>query len=301
MQIRVRCACGRDCSFGAELSGQSARCYGCGAELKVPVVEAPAAAPAPRCPACGGINKPDARDCRWCGKPLAAAAVSRPAPAAPSAVAEALKRVNASGRDSGVPWEDRDGNFLSTWWRTWWGAQFGGDRFWGRMPWSGGYGPPLRYALMVPLQLLALVVALGAPALVLNLASVRDRTVQGVGLALGCGLSIGYAVSMVLGTALGGFFWGGVFHLLARLLGGRGSYEASYRGVAYLQGTVLWWLVPILGPLLQAGAFVLGLTTALARAHELPKSRALVAALLPVLLCLGATGAAWLLVIAAGN
>jgi len=298
--IPVRCACGRDCSFGEELSGQTARCYGCGAEVKVPVV-GKSAAPAPaKCPSCGGVNRPEARECRWCRKSLVPAAA--PAPAGPAVLSDlvaAVKRTAEAGRDTGVPWEDRDGNVLSTWWRTWWGSQFGRDGFWSRMPWEGGFGAPMRFALLVPVQVLAAAVVCGGPLLLLNLMSIRDRTVQGVGLGVGCVMIGLYAFSLFAGTLLGTFVWAGFFHVMAKLFGGRGSFEASYRCTAYLYGTALWFLVPVLGVFLQAGGFVLGMTHALSRAHAIPRSRALLAALLPVLVVFGGLVLVWILILVA--
>lgn len=278
MPIVLRCTCGRECTFRDDMAGQSGRCYSCGAEIAIPAPSAPTGPATAPCPACGGVNRIDARECKWCRKALGASPPPPPpVPAAQASVSEAVRRVTELGRHCGVAWEDGDGNFLSTWWRTWWGAQLGGEAYWRRMPWSGGFGKPLRFALMLPAQVLILAAVLGAPVVFFDLADIRDRALQGFGLGLGCLFGIATAVGAFAGTAIGTFFWAGVTHLAAMALGGRGSFEATYRCTSYLFGSYVWILIPYAGFIIQPALHLTGLSAALARAHDMPRWRGVVA------------------------
>ncbi|HLC33233.1 MAG TPA: Yip1 family protein, partial [Candidatus Nanoarchaeia archaeon] len=89
----------------------------------------------------------------------------------------------------------------------------------------------------------------------------------------------------------GSFVFAGVIHLFARLLGGEGNYEASYKALAYSSAVLLPGLfisfAPMIGPFIVAvWSFVLALL-GLSSFHSVSKAKAVMILLVPGLILIG--------------
>jgi hypothetical protein len=281
MPITVTCSCGRASTFRDEFAGQTRHCLFCEAPLRL-----------------GGGPVPDVEF------------VETPRPrAAPPAPPAAENVPN--------PWEHPHRTFLSRWWGTWSQATFRAGDFFERIPYAGGYGRPLGYVLglagqvLVPLGVLATMTGIFV-LLGMNRSTPDVFQVAILPILVGVGL-------VLLAAAAYAFVWAAVHHLFAKLVGGRGPFEATFRAVCYTSGIHLWQLLPALvvaaatdGHLtsLMTRFFIAGslalfspahqvaaLSVALAKAHQFRSGRAAIAALLPTLMLLGTAlvgAVAWL-------
>ena len=131
--------------------------------------------------------------------------------------------------------------------------------------------------------------------------------------ALACAMTF-YAVLAPAALIVSAFLRAGVFHLAARLLGGQGTFTASFWSMSYLQGITLVTLpmiviqqIPLIGPFLGLAVslaievyFAVQLTTVARRYHGLEEGRAaaagwsvfLTVVALGTLCCLSAIGLA---------
>lgn len=91
------------------------------------------------------------------------------------------------------------------------------------------------------------------------------------------------ALIMIIGS--------GVIHLCLTLLGGASeNYEATFRVVAYSQGTALLGIVPVLGAMVGAIWNICIVTVGLREVHGAGTGQAIAAILLPGVLCCGGVG-----------
>ncbi len=186
----------------------------------------------------------------------------------------------------------------------------GGATFFDRLPWSGGLRPPLTFAALAA-TLLAVVNAAftaasglvaGGSLASLNaqlapLATTRearqalDMVVQLVGQLQG--LQLRYALleaaTAPIMVPLELVIMGALTHGLARLLAGRGTFEATVRAMAYAKGAVVLGVVPVIGAPLSTLAALLLTGMGLRRAHGVTPMRAAVLTLwwIPVMAVFG--------------
>jgi hypothetical protein len=219
-----------------------------------------------------------------------------------------------------IAWEDPTVSRPIAFWRTF-KALGGVGKFFALLPWSGGLRAPLSFAATA-----ATVGAVGdwAISALANLVfGWLIAAVLGGGLTSGGGSSSSLAdfapaeyhdlfargqqvldqvshsweqlaiLALLLTpvvTVLDLYVSGAITHALARLLGGRGTFEATIRAMAYATGAETLKPIPLVGSTLATfGGLVLSIT-GLQRAHGVSGPRAFVLALwkLPVLIVLGA-------------
>jgi hypothetical protein len=97
------------------------------------------------------------------------------------------------------------------------------------------------------------------------------------------------AVCMPLFILIGSFISGGLMHLSLMLVGGKSkSFEATYRVVCYVSGaTYVLLLLPFCGGLIQLVWNIYALTIGFREVHGTTTGKALLAVLLPILVCCG--------------
>jgi len=163
---------------------------------------------------------------------------------------------------------------------------------------EGGVGEPLIYAL----------IGAGAGALVSFLFSLGLRSVgvfadQRNGFAALPWLGVGSAALIVLiplFIVVGLFIGAAIVHLCLMIVGGaRQSFETTFRVLAFSQGsTGPLQMIPLCGGLIAAVWGLVVNCIGLAKAHEIETGRAVLAVLLPVIICCG--GGILLAVLAGG-
>ena len=107
----------------------------------------------------------------------------------------------------------------------------------------------------------------------------------GMGVTAGCGSIVIAPILIILGV----FIWSGILHLCLMILGGaRKPFETTFRVVCFTSGsTALLAMIPVCGGLISTIWNFIVECMGLARAHEIDTGKAVIAVLLPVIVCCG--------------
>lgn len=221
---------------------------------------------------------------------IAAAPAGAPPPptAAPSAIAPAAGTTEAPPPRTGLPWDRRkEKGFFTAFIET---LQMiltkPGDAF-TAMKREGGLGEPLLYAVIG-----GSVGGIVSFLFSLGLQSIGIFSDQHNAFAVMAGMGIGSVAFIILLPVLitiGLFIGSGIVHLCLMIVGGaKQSFETTFRVVAFSHGsTGPLQMVPVCGGII-AGIWALVLNcVGLARAHETETGRAVLAVLLPLIVCCG--------------
>ncbi len=310
----VTCGCGRPIAIRDESSSAPVKCIYCGALVNS--APAPTGGPARmRCPFCASEIDAGLNACPFCNENLARHAAGAGQPIKPAGLstrrcpfcAESIsvrdtvcpycgngagaRRSYVGAPAVGVPWENEpSAGFFSRWWRTWSASMFNADGFFSGMRWDGGIKAPLTYVLGFIGQVIGLAMVCGVPFLFLFMMSGTNAYRGGSSAMAGpviIGVALLYVVFYVLAMIVSTFISAAIYHVCALMVGGRGTYEGSYRAVCYSFGSNVWAMIPYLGVIIQLVFHFIAMTHALSHAHGISKGRAFVAALLPVLVCCG--------------
>jgi hypothetical protein len=184
-----------------------------------------------------------------------------------------------------IPWEDRRLNPFRRWWRTWDRALFHPHQFFRQIPYEGGHRRPLGFVVFYYLQLFA------GFAVLIPFHFIRDGKPEKAWLGLVFSLVMAPLACGVFIVLL--YLFTGIDHLCLMLLGGKGSFEATLRVVAYSYPTTLYRGLPYVGKFLHPIWSLICLTFGFAAAHRISKVRAAIAGILGAGLTFG-------LIVAAG-
>ncbi len=253
--------------------------------------------------------------CRFCGQPvLASANMCRfcrsmldphaapsatphgPPPGAPPPVATPY---NPNVVPAEYVWDDKSRNVFARWWKTWADVHFGFDNYWSRVPWTGGHKSPITFVAFMNLQFLMLAMLCGIPIMLLVFASIASNR-HGGAQAAGAGVGmvvvmclIGIPVWFVFATLMT-YVAALIDHLVCKLLGGTGDFEATLRCTALCSSANIWALIPYVGGLIAFGFMIVTKIHAFSHAHRFTKGRAAAAAILPMVVCCGTVIAAYI-------
>ena len=90
-------------------------------------------------------------------------------------------------------------------------------------------------------------------------------------------------------TLIANFVLVGLYHVVLKLLGGtRLTYRATYRVVTYSHAAQIFGVVPCLGPIVAIVMFLVAASTGLQRVHQTQYWKAVVALVVPYILCFAA-------------
>jgi phage FluMu protein Com len=282
MAIEFRCTkCGKLLRTKDDTAGKQAKCPECGTVLQIPAAgETPLAPPAGAVPPppqdfAYGTPSPGAS-----ANPYAAPQYGGPMAAAP----------DSSGR-TGPPWE-RDGQSANSFVATVKEVFLDPMTTFSTMRREGGFGKPLIYAIVGTLigGIIASLYNLALPnpfLMIMEGFGRRDVAAQQAPAAIGLVCSI---IAIPIGVAIGSFIWAGIYHLMLMLVGGaRAGFETTYRVVCYVAGSVaLIQVIPFLGPFIGIIAHIVYTIIGFMNAHEISTGKAILAVLLPMLVCCGA-------------
>lgn len=158
-----------------------------------------------------------------------------------------------------------------------------------RMPVEGGLGGPLLYYLLLGF----LGSAVGA-LYQIGWSMVDPRAMEGMpvdaeGAVFLLGSLLGLVIFLPMALVLGIFLGSGMTHGMLMLVGGaKKGFEATFRVMCYSHGTcALLQLIPFCGSLVFAVYGMVVSVVGLARAHGIEVWQALVAVLLPAVICMG--------------
>jgi hypothetical protein len=210
------------------------------------------------------------------------------APAAPPPQPGATSAAETPAARSGLPWEHRqERGFLNAFIETLAMVLTKPDLAFRTMKTEGGLGEPLIYALIGGCVggIVSLLLSLGLQSMGL-FAGQRDTFAALAGLGIG---SIAFIVLVPVFIVIGLFIGAAIVHLCLMIVGGANkSFETTFRVLAFSHGsTGPLQIIPVCGGLI-AGVWALVINCiGLARAHETSTGRAVLAVLLPLIVCCG--------------
>jgi hypothetical protein len=189
----------------------------------------------------------------------------------------------------GLPWEHRhERGFANAFIETLAMVLTKPDQAFRTMKTEGGLAEPLIYALIGGCVggIVSLLLSLGLQSMGL-FAGQRDTFAALAGIGVG---SIALIVLVPVFIVIGLFIGAAIVHLCLMIVGGANkSFETTFRVLAFSQGsTGPLQIIPVCGGLI-AGVWALVVNCiGLARAHETTTGRAVLAVLLPLIVCCGA-------------
>ncbi len=182
-------------------------------------------------------------------------------------------------------------------------------KFFDEMPVSGGYGEPVKFIIFTYI-IYSIIETLGT--IVLAILS-GGNFIEPLTMILAAGfISILYIITSVIVYAIIGpiilFIIAGVYHVLLRLFGAKGDYEATFRVYAYVSSLALISIVLLIPTTTLPTLFDVSLMTfmiisfliglcvgiyglyvslvGLSKVHDIPKKRVLFAMLIPIVIVL---------------
>jgi hypothetical protein len=238
-----------------------------------------------KCPNCGHPRQEGAAFCSNCGKPFEEPRREEtPPPITPSAQAE------PPPEQKYVAWEDRENiGFFAGLWETWKESMFNPDRFYARLPYRGGIGNPLLYALImgwlgVIFPQIYSVLWTGAWFGMMSPYMEEAEMLFGTGLQTFNTLATILLAPFIIVVGL--FIISGILHLIFLIFGwSNRDFEATFRAIAYSEGAMLWGVIPFCGGLI---GWIWGIVLAIIGLKHMQKTTGGKAALvffLPVILC----------------
>lgn len=211
-----------------------------------------------------------------------------PAAAAPAAPIMPVADVAPTGEATGLPWENRDQHgFANGLLQTIAMVLTRPNDAFGVMKRDAGLADPLLYAIIIGTAAAAVSFVYSMIFQTLGFAAGGEA---GLGRFLGAGaasaLSVVFAPVVI---ALVLFIGAGIAHLCLMLVGGANrSFETTLRVLSYSSGSAnVLQLVPMCGGMLAGIASLVLNCIGLARAHQTDTWRAVVAVLLPAVVCCG--------------
>ena len=214
----------------------------------------------------------------------------------------------------GVPWETQRGGLFSRWWAT---VKAGNSDtralFAAAVQYSSGGVPACTFNMMsgaiagfvFGLIYLVLFTVLGAAGLFDDIFGRAGLGAASAGFGVGIGLL--YLVMITVGQAMGGFInpWiiGGIHHLVLMLFGGTTrSFDHTVRAFGYAMGAATaWGLIPLFGAFPMMVYALKNVAQAYDETHQCGVGKAVLAMLLPLIVCCACYAGLIALVVAAGS
>lgn len=224
------------------------------------------------CPHCSKQIRADAAKCKYCGKWL-------------------KPETEEEEDDWGTkycPWEDRErlGVFEAIK-QTVAGVLFSPTQFFSQLPPSGGLTQPLFFGLI-----------LGSAGLIMSqIWTALFQTGQGGSL----GMLLVWIILSPIFVAIALFVGAAVAHLCLAIVGAANEeYEATFRVYSYVQAAQVWHVFPMVGAFVSLVWSMVAAVIGLREVHATTTGKAVLAILLPVLVCCGISlMAAWFIGLAA--
>jgi hypothetical protein len=223
------------------------------------------------CPHCSQPIHADATKCRHCGRWLE-----------PS-----LESEGSDWDSKYCPWEDMENlGFFEAIKQTVLGVLFSPTRFFSQTPPSGGLAKPLVFGLI-----------LGSLGIVLT--EVWTAVLQPA--KAGPGHVLFWVILSPIVAAIALFVGSAITHVCLAIVGGAGEeYEATFRVQCYAQAAQVWQVLPVAGAFVSTIWTLVAAVVGLREVHGTTTGKAVLAVILPVLVCCGiGIVAAWLIGLAA--
>lgn len=210
-----------------------------------------------KCPNCGHPRPEGAAFCSNCGKPFEQperdeSHPAPPPPPPPPPPPHETAQEEQPEEPKYVAWEDRENKgFFGGLWETWKNSVFNPEEFFARLPYRGGIGNPLLYALIIVWvgllveQLWGMVFTGFMYDAMTNLIP-QDEIFWTTGLQTG--FSFLYLVLAPVIIVIFLFIISGFFHLIMMIFGwAKRDFEATFRAFAYASSPMIFKIIPVCG------------------------------------------------------
>jgi hypothetical protein len=242
------------CSKGISLEYNQTKCPHCGAEI-VSGVTGPTGE---SIPVSAGLNAPETCPC---------------------------------SSSSQEPLWDNEGPFFTRLFNTWKKATFHPATFFKAIPTDAGLVKPLFYAIIIGFVASAIGVSwsLLFTALHVPILGMDAKTLEAIPFlnTFWKYILLGSVILSPLLVTIGLFIWSGILHLCLMIFGGnKKGFEATFRSVAYGYSPMLFVLIPACGTYIAAIWAIVTTIIGLKHTHQIPTWKAILAYLLPLILCI---------------
>lgn len=222
------------------------------------------------------------------GETSAAATAPPPQTAAMSPVAPAVASTREAAARTGLPWDERHTKgFFSAFIETLQLVLTRPSEAFTLMKREGGFGEPIIYALIGGCAggVVSFLFSLGFQSIGF-FADRRNAFATMAGMGAG---SVVFLVLLPLMIVIGLFIGAAIIHLCLMIVGGaKQSFETTFRVIAFTQGSIgPLQMIPVCGGLVACVWALVLYCIGLARAHETDTGRAVLAVLLPLIVCCG--------------
>jgi hypothetical protein len=241
------------------------------------------------CPNCGQPRQPGDRFCSNCGRPFEEPVRDAEPAQAPSPKPQPPENV-APQQSKYVAWEDRQNlGFFEALWQTWKESVIYPNRFFSRVPVSGGLAAPLLYALIITwlsyvFDHLYSWIFSGFWQGILGRYLGSEEAMFKYGIYGGSDLVSLLIAPFVIIVLI--FVVSGIYHLLALIFGwAQHGFEATFRAVSYSAGPFMFAAVPMCGSLIGVVWAVVLTIIGVKHTQETTGGKATVVVLLPWFLC----------------
>jgi hypothetical protein len=251
------------------------------------------------CPNCGWPVEPGDKFCRNCGKPFEERAEEITPPLATPPIPPVPPEMPPPSdmppeEQKYVPWEDRQHlGFFAGLWKTWVESIFNPEKFFSKLPFTGGMGSPLLYALIV--TWLSSIISTFYQVIFSNvwlniIEKYIDRASPGLDLGIGRSVTIlSFFQSIIIAPIiiiLALFIISGIYHLLCMIFGwAKRDFEATLRAVTYSSGPAIFAIIPMCGSII---GWVWGLVLAIIGIKHMQQTtggKSALVVLFPLVLC----------------
>jgi hypothetical protein len=199
-----------------------------------------------------------------------------------------LAAIAPTAARSGLPWENREGRgLLNALFETLAMIFTRPVEAFTVMKRNDGLADPLLYALICGTA--GAVISLGFSLLMRSFGIMTNRT-SGLSAVFGLGFGILFVVILMpVLVVVGTFIWAGIMHVCLMVTGGANqSFETTLRVASYAGGSAnVLQIIPLCGGICALVASLVLNCIGLARMHEIDTWRAVVAVILPMVLCCG--------------
>jgi hypothetical protein len=267
-----------------------------------------------RCPNCGAERVEGAVYCGNCGKPFEEKKPepdSGPQDDQPGLSGEPIQPVfpqeppPTDDERKYVAWEDRENKgFFEALWETWKESVFYPDRFFAKLPYRGGLLNPLLYALIVGwvgigiYQLYGIFWTGAWGSLFSQFAEVNDILYQTGIQSFIAFIQIFLAPIFIIA---GLFISSGIFHLIFLIFGwSKRDFEATFRALAYAEGTALFMVVPFCGGFIATIWYIVMAIIGLKHMQKTTGGKAALVYFTPLILCICCCMVLFLIMLAIG-